>query len=56
MSLTDEVSTPHAISLPSNSWCERQSKAFERSVSNAPKTTPWIRDCLAVSNKLIKQC
>ena len=53
MSLRDEISTPYAISFATNSSCERQSKAFERYVSNAPKT--WSRDCLHVSNKLIKQ-
>ena len=43
MSLTDEISTPYSISFATNSSCERQSKAFERSVSNAPKTRPWSR-------------
>ena len=56
MSLTDEISTPYAISFSTNSSCERLSKAFERSVSNALKTRPWSRDCLSFSNKLIKQC
>ena len=42
MSLTDEISTPYAISFATNSSCERQSKAFERSV-NAPKTRPCLR-------------
>ena len=54
MSLTDEISTPYAISFASNSSCESQSKAFERSVTNAPKTRPWSSDCLHFSNKLIE--
>ena len=37
MSLIDDISTPYTISFESNSSCERQSKDFERSISNAPK-------------------
>ena len=37
MSLIDDISTPYAISFTTNSLCEKQSKAFERSASNAPK-------------------
>ena len=43
MNIRDEISTPYAISFATNSSCEKQSKAFERSASNAPK-------------KIIKQC
>ena len=54
MSLAGKIFTPYAISFTTNSSCERQSKAFERSVSNTPKTRSWSRDCLHFSNKLIK--
>ena len=37
MSLIDQILTPYAISFTTNSSCERQSKTFERSASNAPK-------------------
>ena len=43
MSLKDEIWTSYAISFVINSSCERQSKAFERSVSNVPKTRPWFK-------------
>ena len=55
-SLTDEISTPYAISFATNISYERQSKTFKRFVRNAPKTGSWSRDCLYFSNKLIKQC
>ena len=38
MSLTDEILTPYTISFATNSLYEKQPKAFERPVSNAPKT------------------
>ena len=40
MSLTYEISTPCAIIFAINSSYERETKAFERSVSNAPKIGP----------------
>ena len=55
MSLTDEILTPYAISFATNSSCEKQSKPFESSVSNSPKTRSWSRDCLHFSNELSKQ-
>ena len=36
MSHTYDISTPYTISFATNSSCERQSKDFERSISNAP--------------------
>ena len=56
MRLPDEISTPYGISFAANSSCKRQSKAFDRSGSNAPKARHWSRVCLHFSNKLIKQC
>ena len=56
MGLTDEISTPYTVSFATKSYGETQSKAFERSVSNAPNTRPWSRDCLHFINNLIKQC
>ena len=53
MSLTNEILTPYAITFSTNSSCGRQLKAFERSVSNAPKTRPWST-YFHFSNKLIK--
>ena len=56
MSLTDEISTPYATSFAANSSYERQSKTFERSITNTQKARSWSRDYLHFSNKLIKQC
>lgn len=56
MSLTDEISTPYATSFAANSSYERQSKTFERSITNIQKARSWSRDYLHFSNKLIKQC
>ena len=49
MSLTDEISAPYAISFATNSLRERQSKAFERSVSSVPKTRPWIASTFVIN-------
>ena len=49
MSLTDDISTPQAISFATNSSCERKPRTFERSASNAPKTRPWSKDCIHFS-------
>ena len=50
------LSKPYAFNFAIKQLCGRQSKAFERSVSKAPKTCSWSTLSFHFSRRAIRQC